>query len=130
MYRQLIPIFEIKSAAMPKRKLSFACDLKDNSALIKEYKNYHTQEGIWPEITKSLMDAGIVDMQIYLTGNRLFMTMEVDEEFSLERKARMDTENQKVQDWEELMWKYQQAIPWAKPGEKWVRMEEIFSLNG
>ena len=115
---------------MPKRKLSFACDLKDNSALIKEYKNYHTQEGIWPEMTKSLMDAGIVDMQIYLTGNRLFMTMEVDEEFSLERKARMDTENQKVQDWEELMWKYQQAIPWAKPGEKWVRMEEIFSLNG
>lgn len=40
----------------------------------------------------------------------------------------MDASNSKVQAWEELMWTFQQAIPWAKPGEKWIRMEKIFEL--
>ncbi|SQJ29892.1 Uncharacterised protein [Serratia rubidaea] len=27
------------------------------------------------------------------------------------------------------MWKYQVATPWTPPGEKWVVMEQIFSLT-
>ena len=53
----------------------FACDLKDNPELIERYKAYHAPGNAWPEITKSIKDAGIVDMLIYLTGNRMFMLM-------------------------------------------------------
>jgi L-rhamnose mutarotase len=56
------------------------------------------------------------------------MLLEVDKTFTFERKAAMDAANPKVQEWEDLMWKYQQAIPVAKPGEKWVLMEKIYSL--
>ena len=105
-----------------------ALDLKDDPQLIEEYKRYHQPEGVWPEITQSIQDSGIQHMQIFLTGNRLFMIMEVEESFSFEKKAAMDAANPKVQAWEELMWKFQQALPWAKEGEKWVLMEEIFSL--
>ncbi|MNY83627.1 L-fucose mutarotase [compost metagenome] len=58
------------------------------------------------------------------------MIMEVNEAFSFADKAAMDAGNEKVQEWETLMWKYQQAVPGAKPGEKWIMMDRIFELNG
>ena len=106
----------------------FGCDLKDDPQLMAEYKEYHAAGNAWPEITKSIKDAGIVDLQIYLTGNRMFMIMDVDESFDPVKKAQADAQNPKVQEWEELMWKYQQALPWAKEGEKWVPMEQVFQL--
>ena len=109
------------------RRFCLTLDLKDDRALIAEYKRYH--ESIWPEITQSIRDSGIEDMEIYLLGTRMFMIMEVNERFSFETKAKADRQNPKVQEWEELMWKFQQALPEAKPGEKWLRMERIFKLE-
>lgn len=113
---------------MTSKKLCYACDLVDNPELIEEYKNYHSKNNTWPEITKSIRDSGIVDMEIYILANRLFMIMEVDETFTPERKQKMDKENPKVQEWENLMWKFQQALPTAKEGEKWIQMNQIFKL--
>lgn len=102
-------------------------DLKDDPKLIAEYKRYH--ERVWPEILKRIRDSGIEDMEIYLLGARLFMIMEVREGFSFEAKQRADESDTKTQEWEALMWKYQQPLPQAKPGEKWLRMEKIFKLS-
>ena len=109
------------------KRYCLTLDLKDDARLIAEYKRYH--EKIWAEITKSIKDAGILDMEIYLLGTRMFMVMEVDERFSFEAKARADSQNPKVQEWEELMWKFQEPLPNAKPGEKWMLMERIFKLE-
>ncbi|MGO4917923.1 L-rhamnose mutarotase [Maribacter spongiicola] len=113
---------------MGTNRYCYACDLKEDSKLIAEYKAYHAEGKAWPEITKSIKDAGIVDMQIYLTGNRMFMIMEVDETFDAEKKAKMDADSARVQEWENLMWNYQQELPWAKDGEKWIELEQIFQL--
>ncbi len=67
-------------------------------------------------------------MQIYRTGNRLFMIMETTDDYSSEKKAAMDADNPKVQEWEQLMWKFQQPLPWVKEGEKCVLMAKIFQL--
>lgn len=109
------------------RRYCLALDLKDDPALIAEYRKYH--EKIWPEITKSIKDSGIEDMEIYLLGTRMFMIMEVNEGFSFQEKAAADLASRKVQEWEQLMWKFQQALPQAQPGEKWLRMERIFKLE-
>jgi len=109
------------------KKYCLALDLKDDPQLIEEYKNHH--KSVWPEIIGSIHGSGIRDMEIYHTGNRLFMIMEVEEDFTFDRKAHMDAGNDKVQAWEMLMWKYQQALPFADPGEKWKLMDLIFSLN-
>ena len=95
--------------------------------MIAEYTRYH--EKVWPEITKSIKDSGIEDMEIYLLGTRMFMVMEVNEEFSFKAKAKADRENPKVREWEELMWKFQQPLPGAKLGEKWLLMDRIFKLE-
>jgi len=110
------------------KRYCFALDLIDDAALIAEYEHWHKSENVWPEIKKSISDAGIAEMEIYRTGNRLFMIMDTDENFSFEQKAESDMHNPKVQEWETLMWKYQLILPWAKEGEKWVLMNQIFAL--
>ncbi|BAV04508.1 L-rhamnose mutarotase [Filimonas lacunae] len=107
-------------------KRCFALDLVDDVKAIAEYEAYHQQ--VWPEILQSITQAGITDMEIYRAGNRLFMIMTVSETFDAIEKAAADAANAKVQEWETLMGKYQQAIPAALPGEKWTRMNRIFSL--
>jgi len=109
------------------KRYCLALDLIDDPRLIAEYEQYHRQ--VWPEILQSMAAAGVKQMEIYRVDNRLFMIMETDENFSFERKAAMDTANAKVQEWEKLMWKYQQALPESKPGEKWILMQKIFSLS-
>lgn len=108
------------------KKYCLTVDLKNDPELIAEYEQYHQK--IWPEIEQSIRDAGIENMEIYRVENRLFMIIEAGEAFSFEKKAIADQANAKVQEWEALMWKYQQALPFAKPGEKWVLMKEIFRL--
>lgn len=112
---------------MATRRYCLALDLKNDPALIAEYERYH--ERIWPEITKSIKDSGIESMEIHRLGTRLFMIMEVNDTFSFEKKADADLNNPKVQAWEKLMWKFQQPLPEAKPGEKWLLMKKIFQLD-
>jgi L-rhamnose mutarotase len=109
------------------RRYCLSLDLKEDPKLIAEYKRYH--EKIWPEITKSIKDSGIEDLEIYLLGTRMFMIMEVNDSFSFEAKGKADKANPKVQEWEELMWKFQKPLPQARPGEKWLLMERIFKLE-
>ena len=109
------------------KRYCLALDLVDDAVLMAEYKKYH--EKIWPEITESIVNSGIENLEIYCIENRLFMIMEVNDTFSFERKTKMDDANSRVQDWETLMWKYQQALPTAKEGEKWMLMDKIFELE-
>lgn len=109
------------------KRFCFAVDLKNDPALIAEYEQYHEQ--VWPEIEASIRTAGITAMQIYRIDNRLFMIMDTTDAFSFEEKLAADAANEKVQEWEKLMWNYQQALPSARPGEKWLLMKKIFDLN-
>lgn len=112
---------------MKAQKYCLTLDLKEDPYLIDEYKVYHQE--VWPEVIKSIKDSGISLLDIYCIGNRVFMIIEANENFSFEKKSIMDANNPKVQEWEELMWNFQQALPWANSGEKWILMEKIFELK-
>jgi L-rhamnose mutarotase len=109
------------------KRYTLALDLKDDPILIEKYKRYH--KNVWPEIEASILNSGIESLEIYLISNRLFMILEVNESFSFDKKSAMDINNSKVQEWETLMWKYQQALPCAKKGEKWMLMNKIYELD-
>jgi L-rhamnose mutarotase len=104
-----------------------ALDLKGNEESIREYERWH--QNVWPEVLASIRDSGITSMEIYRAGNRLFMIMETTPDFSFEKKSQADDANPTVQQWEKLMWNYQQALPFAQPGEKWILMKNIFSFS-
>lgn len=109
------------------KRYTLGLDLVDDPVYIQEYEDYHRE--VWPAIKTSILQSGILNMEIYRFSNRLFMIMEVNAAFSFEEKAQHDAANPIVQEWEQLMWKYQVAIPGAKDGEKWVLLTKIFDLN-
>ena len=104
----------------------FALDLKDDPALIDEYLEHHRH--VWPEVLASFHEAGVRTVQLYRIGTRLVMLFETDDTFSFERKAEIDAQP-RIQAWEELMAKYQQPLPEAAAGQKWVPMECIFDFR-
>jgi len=108
------------------KRYCLALDLKNDPVLMAEYERYHA--AVWPEILESIRSSGIENLEIYRVENRLLMILEAGEGFTFEQKAATDAANPKVQEWETLMWQYQQALPGSAPGEKWRLMECIFRL--
>jgi len=109
------------------KRYSLTLDLRNDPELIRQYEELHKE--VWPEIISSIKDAGIANMQIYRYGARLFMIMDVNDDFSFEKKHQADAGNAIVQEWEELMWKYQQPLEGTAKGEKWMLMDKIFELK-
>jgi L-rhamnose mutarotase len=109
------------------KQYCLALDLVDDPAMIAEYEEHHRK--ISPVILASIRDSGVERMELFRAGNRLFMIMEVRDDFSFEEKDKMDKADPAVQVWETLMWKYQAPLPFAKPGEKWVLMKKIFDTK-
>jgi L-rhamnose mutarotase len=109
------------------QRLCLALDLRPDPTLIAEYIRLHRQ--VWPEVRKSIYDAGVIDMQIYQYGHHLFMIMDTDDGFTLERKAAMDAANPKVIEWETLMGRFQQVDESGDPTKRWQVLEKVFQLD-
>lgn len=109
------------------KKYCLTIDLQDDPGLIAAYDDWHKK--VWPEVLQSITESGIQNMEIYRFASRLFMIVEANDSFSFDAKAKADANNAKVQEWESLMWKFQKALPQAKPGEKWMLMYKIFELK-
>ncbi|WP_229235894.1 L-rhamnose mutarotase [Dyadobacter tibetensis] len=109
------------------RRYCLTLDLVEDEASIAKYRWHHEPENQWPEINASIREAGVESMEIYLLGERMFMIMDVNDTFSFERMNEINQRPISVE-WENLMWGFQKAIPGAKPGEKWVLMEQIYKL--
>lgn len=101
-------------------------DLKDAPVLIAEYEIRH--QAVWPKVLDHLRLAGVKDMTIWRYQNRLVMLLEAGPEFSFDRLAAMEASNPKVQEWEQLMWRFQCALPGSVEG-KWKLSKELFRLS-
>lgn len=112
---------------MKKRRYCLTLNLKNDPFLIQEYEKFH--QNVPEVILQSFHDAGILSMEIYRWENRLFMIMEVSEDFSFEKKKELDESNPKVLEWEELMSKFQEPIQENNTAEKWVLMKQIFKTS-
>ncbi|TWB13682.1 L-rhamnose mutarotase [Nitrospirillum amazonense] len=103
-------------------------DLKSDPALIERYRQWHGPGKVPPAVVRAIRQAGILEMEIHLCGDRLAMIVEVADDYDPEAKAEADAADVDVQAWEALMDTFQRPLPWAKLGEKWVPAERIFSL--
>jgi L-rhamnose mutarotase len=102
-------------------------DLRDDPEVIAAYRRYH--EAIWPEVSESLLGAGVRKMEIFLLGTRLVMILELADGLDMrqvfERHLRSGP---RVVEWEQLMKSFQQQVPGAREGEWWAAMEQVFHL--
>ena len=107
---------------------AFALDLRDDPKLIEQYEIHH--ERVWPEVLSHLRAHGVLGMEIYRLGTRLFMMMETDDAtYDPVRIAAAARESPRVCEWEALMWRFQAPTPWTPAGEKWVTMTRLFNLH-
>ena len=105
----------------------YTLDLKDDPDLIARYKQYH--RAVWPEVIEGIQKIGLLQNRIYLLGNRLVMVLETEDTFDPDHDLDRYTGDPRAKEWDELMKTFQQPLPWAKPGEFWMRMELAFDMN-
>lgn len=103
--------------------------LKDDSQLIEDYKKVHAPGAAWPEITQGMKDVGIVDMEIYLLGNRLFMIMDTIADFDHDKAMNELAGKPRQSEWEAYVSRFQQTSEDATADEKWQLMERIYKLD-
>ncbi len=103
--------------------------LEDNSELIKKYKKAHGIGQIWPEISKGMKEVGIIDMEIYIHGNTLFMIMDTVPGFEHEKAMKILATKPRQSEWEAHMSQFQKTSANASADEKWQLMERIFELD-
>ncbi|MBN2611229.1 MAG: L-rhamnose mutarotase [Bacteroidales bacterium] len=113
----------------PFKRFCKTLSLKDDAALIEEYKNAHAPGAVWPEITKGMHEVGIVDMEIYISGTILFMIMDTVPDFDHDKAMAILAEKPRQAEWEEYVSKFQHTSHDATAGEKWKLMEQIFSMD-
>jgi L-rhamnose mutarotase len=102
----------------------FVLDLQDDAALIAEYEARHAPGAVWPQIVAHLRDQGVEAMEIWRAHDRLVMIAETSPDYPRDVPAPAE-----VAEWEALMWRFQRPLPQAEPGEKWLPMRRIFSLD-
>jgi L-rhamnose mutarotase len=107
----------------------YALDLRNDAEAIAEYERWHQPGEVWPEIIASIRASGVEEMEIFRTGNRLVMMVRMAEGHDASVRKDADAADAKTQAWEALMDGYQQRLPWAEAGQKWVPMKRIFSLS-
>jgi L-rhamnose mutarotase len=104
-------------------------DLLDDPEVIASYRRYH--QSVWPEVERSLCDAGVRRMDIYLHGRRLVMTLDLAD--GIDPATVFDVHMRsggRVAEWERLMRSLQDPPPGAMPGHLWAQMEPVYSLPG
>ena len=112
----------------PVKRYCQTLDLRDNPELIAEYRRRHSQEHIWKEIPEGIREVGILEMEIYLQGTRLFMIVETPLDFDWDTAmARLGTLPRQAE-WEDYMAEFQLVKAGMSSAEKWQMMDRIFHL--
>ena len=120
--------YPVKKFDFPTKRYCQTLDLKDDPALIAEYIERHSEAKHWPEINAGIREVGILEMEIYLIGTRLFMIVETAMDFDWDTAfARLSTLPRQAE-WEEYMSIFQVSEPGASSAEKWKLMDRIFRL--
>jgi L-rhamnose mutarotase len=104
-------------------------DLEDDPQLIEDYKKVHGQGAVWPEITQGMMDVGILDMEIYISGNQLFMIMDTVPDFQHDKAMAALAAKPRQAEWEAYVSKFQKTSARASADEKWKVIERIYKLG-
>ena len=112
---------------MPTKQNCQMLDLKNDPALIAEYKKRHSPGYYWKEIGEGIQAVGILNMEIYLLDNHLFMIVDTPVDFDWKSAFDKLATLPRQAEWERYMANFQEADPNATSDEKWKLMELMFS---
>ncbi|MBR0201227.1 MAG: L-rhamnose mutarotase [Bacteroidaceae bacterium] len=117
-----------KQYHQPVKRYVQTMDLKDDPALIAEYRRRHDSEHSWKEIRDGIREVGILEMEIYILGTRLVMIVETPLDFDWDKAMARLATLPRQQEWEDYMAMFQQCAEGATSDEKWKMMDRMFYL--
>ncbi|WP_418211594.1 L-rhamnose mutarotase [Bacteroides zhangwenhongii] len=120
--------YVVQEYKVPVKRYCQTMDLKDNPELIAEYVKRHSEAEAWPEIRDGIREVGILEMEIYILGTRLFMIVETPLDFDWETAMARLAILPRQAEWEAYMSIFQQADATATSAEKWQLMDRMFYL--
>ncbi|CCZ69525.1 L-rhamnose mutarotase [Bacteroides gallinaceum] len=120
--------YQTKAYDIPVKRYCQTLDLKDNRALIAEYRKLHSREYAWPEIRRGIREVGILEMEIYIYGNKLFMIVETPLDFDWNVAMKRLASLPRQAEWEECVTRFQECLPGSTSAEKWHLMDRMFYL--
>ena len=120
--------FRVKEYHGPVKRYCQTMLLRDDSELIKNYRAPHSRENFWPEIEEGIKSVGILEMEIYILGNRLFMIVETPLDFDWDSAMARLATLPRQQEWETFVSAFQQCAADATSDEKWQMMDRMFYL--
>ena len=120
--------YKVKSYSQPVKRYCQTLSLRDNPELIEAYRKAHSKEESWPEIRAGIREVGILEMEIYILGSKLFMIVETPLNFDWDKAMAKLATLPRQAEWEEYVAKFQQCAEGATSDEKWQMMERMFYL--
>ena len=120
--------YVVQEYKVPVKRYCQTMDLKDNPELIAEYVKRHSEAEAWPEIRAGIREVGILEMEIYILGTRLFMIVETPLDFDWETAMARLAILPRQAEWEAYMSIFQQADATETSAEKWQLMDRMFYL--
>ena len=103
-------------------------DLREAPELIAEYRRLHSEQYAWKEILNGIRQVGILEMEIYILGTRLFMIVDVPTDFCWDEAMARLSSLPRQAEWEDVVARFQMAAPGSASSEKWKLMERMFYL--
>lgn len=120
--------YTAKQHSVPVKRYCQTLNLKNNPALIAEYRKIHSKKEAWPEIRKGIRSVGILEMEIYISGFQVFMIIETPLDFDWETAMNTLSHLPKQAEWEEYVSEFQECASKSTSAEKWKLMERMFYL--
>lgn len=120
--------YRVKQYGEPVKRYCQTLDLRDNPELVAEYRRRHSRGEAWPEVIEGLRQVGILEMELYIIGTRLFMIVETPLDFDWDTAMARLATLPRQQEWEDYMSVLQMSAPGVTSAQKWRLMERMFYL--
>jgi len=118
----------VRDYGQPIKRYVQILDLKDDDQLIEAYIKQHSKPHMWREIIDGIKAVGILEMELYIQGNRLVMIVETPLDFDWDKAMSKLAKLPRQQEWEDWNAQYQDCKIGETSDEKWKLMNRMFHL--
>jgi L-rhamnose mutarotase len=120
--------YQVKEYHQPVKRYCRTLDLKNDAEIIARYRDAHSKSKAWPEIIRGIREVGILEMEMYIHENKVFMIVETPLDFdwdsAMNRLARLPRQ----QEWEDYVAALQGCDQGMTSTDKWHLMDRMFYL--
>ena len=120
--------YPVKGYSEPVKRYCQILEITDNPEMIRLYRECHSREKSWKEIRDGIRSVGILEMELYIYGNKVVMIVETPLDFDWKTAMEKLAGLPRQAEWEAFVAQFQGCDANATSDQKWQLMERMFYL--